>query len=557
MSLSLGLRWSSRRIHSGQVRPTIRAHDARYVCYSLLDVNASDTNLAQFSHRSPISQSTRRPQLYSNQLNLSQQSRSLSLFGWGSNKASDDFSKAHADPTPSSQTIDSAAQASTTPSQPSIESIRTVKASHSTSDAPEPTNASNVEADALRTIENSVIHPENTTSTTGVVSDTPDLASVPEGLGYLKDVCGLDFGWGPTSVMQFILEHIHVSAGLSWSASIITMVFLLRAALFPLYLQASDTAARFQEIAPVIKELQAKSQAGLTNNDREAVQETQMQMREIRKESGVSFNKMFRPMFLQVPLGYGAWHILRQASTLPVPAFEAEHWLWLSNLAVADPWYIMPVATGALTWLNLNTTQKAQVGQAQLPGMALIKNVTPVIAGTFLAFQPGSAQIYFLANGLIQQLQLTTLQNRASRRILRLHPMPNQAPKAEADGQYSGMKMSSKVINTTARTTTTAAAATTPAPASTATKRSFMDKGVDSVKTMGQQAWQKASGSTTEKMEEKAKTRKREAQKTAAARYEAQRRQDLASMRSYRNAALSGRNSAPEDSSSSRGSNRR
>jgi YidC/Oxa1 family membrane protein insertase len=364
-----------------------------------------------------------------------------------------------------------------------------------------------------------------------------DLASIPEGIGYLKDVCGLDFGWGPTSLMQFLLEHIHITAGFSWSVSIIAVVFLLRAAIYPFAVTASDMTARFQEMSPLIKQIQARSRDALNNNDRTGVLEAQMQMRELKKEGNFAFNKMFRPLLLQFPLGYGAWNLLRSCSNVPVPGFETEHWLWISNLTVGDPYYLLPIITAAMTWVNVTTSAKTQSAQAEMPGMALIRNGFPVITGVFMLFQPAAVQIYFLCNGLFTQIQVTSLQNPAWRRILKLHPLPNQSPKTEGIPS-SRMNISPRVINTTGRVTTTSSPTPQPAPSSAqAPDRSFIDRGVDSIKAASQQTWRKAIGSTKEKAEQKAQERKREAQKDAAARYEAQRRQDLENIRAYRNAA--------------------
>ncbi|KIW92559.1 uncharacterized protein Z519_06406 [Cladophialophora bantiana CBS 173.52] len=513
MSISMGLRWSGRGTRSIQRQVVIGVGNGRY-----------------FSHYTLISRSTRRPEPYPSRLNSSQQIRSLSLFGWGSSKPSGEAAQS----TPPAPTLDTTTQASPAPSQPTIESIRTVKASHSTSDAADPAIATGVESDALQNIENSVLQSQGSTSgASAAVSDTVELASVPEGIGYLKDVCGLDFGMGPTALMQFCLEHIHVTGGLSWTASIVVLVLLIRGSILPLALSASDMTAKFQEISPVIREIQARSSEALANHDRTAVLEAQMQMREIRKDAKLSFTKMFRPLLLQIPLGYGAWNLLRSCSHLPVPAFEAEQWLWLNNIAVTDPTYILPVATAALTWLNLATTQRAQTGQSQLPGMGIVRNIIPLITGTFLAFQPASVQIYFLVNGFFTQLQVTALQNASFRRLLKLTPLPHHRATSGSTTPYSRMNVEPTVIATTARTTP---AAPEPAPAA---DRSLVDKGVDSVKSMGKKAWQNVTGSSKEQMEKKLREKKLEKQKDAAARYEAQRRQDLEIQRSYRNAIAS------------------
>ncbi|OCT45828.1 putative mitochondrial export translocase Oxa1 [Cladophialophora carrionii] len=509
-------------------------HDT-YATRSSNTSKGTKTNPAQFSHHTSISRSVRRPALHASRLSSIQQTRSLSLFGWGSSKTADTLPQVQSPSTSPSPAVDSTAPL------PTVEPIRTVKASHATADSPDTAGSSSVEPDALQTLENSVLQTQNTNAA-AAASDTADLASIPEGIGYLKDVCGLDFGWGPTSLMQFLLEHIHITAGLSWSASIIAVVFLLRASIYPFAVTASDMTARFQEMSPMIKQIQARSREALNNNDRTGVLEAQMQMRELKKEGKFAFNKMFRPLLLQFPLGYGAWNLLRSCSNVPVPAFETETWLWLSNLTVGDPYYVLPIVTAAMTWVNVTTSAKTQNAQADMPGMALIRNVFPVITGVFMLFQPAAVQIYFLCNGLFTQIQVTSLQNPAWRRLLKLHPLPNQGPKT-AGIPPSRMNISPRVINTTGRVTTTPAPA--PEPASTSaepTNRSFIDKGVDSIKAASQQTWRKAMGSTKEKAEQKAQERKRQAQKDAAARYEAQRRQDLENIRAYRNAAQTGQN---------------
>ncbi|KIW29305.1 uncharacterized protein PV07_05129 [Cladophialophora immunda] len=531
MSISMGLRWSGRGIRGAQRKVVVGSRNGR-----------------NFSHYTLNSRSIRRPDTCSTRLNSSQQVRSLSLFGWGSSKPSGEVEHPSSQSTPPSPASESTAQASALPSQPTIESTRTVKASHSTSDAADPSIANVVESDALQKVEKSVLQSQESTSAVGAAAgDTPDLASVPEGLGYLKDVCGLDFGTGPTALMQFCLEHIHVTGGLSWTASILALVLLIRGSILPFAISASDMTAKFQEISPMIRQIQARSQEALANHDRTAVLEAQMQMRELRKDAKLSFTKMFRPILFQIPLGYGAWNLLRSCSQLPVPAFEAEHFLWLSNIAVTDPIYILPITTAALTWVNLATTQRSQGGQSQLPGMGVVRNIIPLITGGFLAFQPASVQIYFLINSFFTQLQVTALQSASFRRLLKLTPLPHQRSASDTTTPYSRMNVQPTVITTTARTTTAA-----PEPTPTA-DRSLIDKGVDSVKSMGKKAWQNVSGSSKEQMEKKMKEKQLEKQKDAAARYEAQRRQDLEIQRSYRNAVASGQVPNPGSASTPKG----
>jgi YidC/Oxa1 family membrane protein insertase len=493
------------------------------------------TDAGQFSNYPSFARQIRRPEL--RQINRSkslQQTRSISLFGWGSKSSgTDDFAKTHGPSPPPATDLGA------TPPAPAVESLRTVKASNSTSAAPDPASTGPIDTDALKGIESSVLQSQNAPTSTATVTDTADLTAVPEGIGYLRDVCGLDFGWGPTAVMEFLLEHIHITGGLPWATSIMGLVVVIRLGMFPLYRSAADASARFAEVRPTLNELTAKSKECARNNDREGIMSAQLEMRELRKEYGLSFTKLFRPLLLQIPLGFGAWKLLRSCSALPVPAFETESWLWVSSLTMGDTWFILPILTAGLTWLNLNTNLKAQ-GQeaANSPGMAYIRNLFPLASGGFLALQPASVQIYFLVNGLISQLQITSFNNPSARRFLRLYPLPTQSSGSATQTRYSTMNVSSPVITTTARKASGPKAgsvsALKPEPAPVpVVERSFIDKGVDAIKAAGKGQWQKIMTPAKDKQKEQQK----QAQKDAASRYEAQRQQDQRELRMYRNSA--------------------
>lgn len=404
-----------------------------------------------------------------------------------------------------------------------------MKASHATSENPGQINA---EPDALQTLENSVLSSQANPSQTAVTPESPDLASIPEGIGYLKDVCGLDFGWGPTSLAQFFLEHLHITGGLSWTISIAVLAVLLRGACLPWAITASDQAAKMKELQPVIKPLSEKMKQALAENQRDLAVQTQLQIRELRSESGLSFMKMFRPMLLQVPLGYGAWHTLTTAAALPVPSMESEQFLWISNLCVADPTYLLPVLTATMTYFNVRVSQR---GQPNMQFAQVLRVVMPVVSGLFLCFQSTAVGIYFLANGIFSQIQISGLQNAAVRRWLKLAPMPlnpSSAPESNTSTRFSSMNMS------VTETRPSAIATREPAPS---TNRSWIDKGVDSVKGMGRNAWKNSFGAASEKVEERKIKERRERQKEQQAKYEAQRKQDLEMQRSYRNAAMGGK----------------
>ena len=54
-------------------------------------------------------------------------------------------------------------------------------------------------------------------SITDLVNQQENILTMPENIGYLQKI-GLDYGYGPTSIMQWIVEHIHVYSGWGWGA---------------------------------------------------------------------------------------------------------------------------------------------------------------------------------------------------------------------------------------------------------------------------------------------------------------------------------------------------
>lgn len=93
----------------------------------------------------------------------------------------------------------------------------------------------------------------------------------------------------------------------------------------------------------MMDEMEAAKRAG----DEEKASQLKMKQGLIMKEVGADlFKSMYTPL-AQMVLGFGAFRCLRGMSSLPVPGMTTEGWLWFADLTVADPLYILPVATAA------------------------------------------------------------------------------------------------------------------------------------------------------------------------------------------------------------------
>ena len=92
-----------------------------------------------------------------------------------------------------------------------------------------------------------------------ITIDTPDISAIPDTIGYLKAL-GLDYERGPTSMLQWTVEHFHVGLGLPWLGAIAATSIVLRLVLLPFYFRSSDTMARQTALVSVTKPITDRTQ---------------------------------------------------------------------------------------------------------------------------------------------------------------------------------------------------------------------------------------------------------------------------------------------------------
>ena len=181
-------------------------------------------------------------------------------------------------------------------------------------------------------------------------------SNVTPHIGYLKEL-GLDFGIGPTSTMQWILEHVHVYSGLPWFGSIALTTIAIRLMLFKLYLNSADTAGRLAVIAPLLEPMKAKMQAAQASRDPAAVQQCVDEARAMYRSANIRVSYTFLPILFQVPFAIGSFRLLRHMAQVLVPGLDDGGFLWVYDLTVSDPLYILPVVTSAIMYYTMKVSR--------------------------------------------------------------------------------------------------------------------------------------------------------------------------------------------------------
>lgn len=181
-----------------------------------------------------------------------------------------------------------------------------------------------------------------------------DISEIPEKIGYLKEL-GLDYGWGPSSMLQYVIEHIHIWTGMPWWASIVGAAVLVRVGLFKPTMAASDTGARTHNARPLIDPLRQEMMKARMNGQTHEFQIKKAELDKVQAQHGIKPSKAFIPM-LQIPLGYGIFRVVRGMTSLPVPGLLTESALWLNDLTVADQLYLIPVITASCLYFTLKVS---------------------------------------------------------------------------------------------------------------------------------------------------------------------------------------------------------
>ena len=195
----------------------------------------------------------------------------------------------------------------------------------------------------------STVHPDTISSDLSqiITSDLDaygSVSAIPEKIGYLHTL-GIEFGYGTTSMLQWLLEHIHVYSGLPWWGTILATSLALRALIWKPVMMGQEATTRLnlmKQNEPKYEKCLGALREATVTRDQVGLQAARLAMKTIEQKHGV--NKLMPFInFVQFPIGFGMFRILRAMADLPVPSLETGGCLWFTDLTVPDPWYILPL----------------------------------------------------------------------------------------------------------------------------------------------------------------------------------------------------------------------
>jgi YidC/Oxa1 family membrane protein insertase len=204
----------------------------------------------------------------------------------------------------------------------------------------------------------------------------------------------VDYGWlwWIAKPLFWLLKTIHGFLG-NWGLAIIGLTILVKAAFFKLSATSYKSMAKMRKLAPKLQEL--KERCG---DDRQKMSQEMMKLYKTEKVNPLGG---CLPILVQMPVFLALYWTLMESVELR----HAPFFLWIQDLSVLDPYFILPLIMGLTMFIQmkLNPTPPD-------PMQARIMQLMPVVFTFMFLWFPAGLVLYWVTNntlGILQQWYIT------------------------------------------------------------------------------------------------------------------------------------------------------
>jgi YidC/Oxa1 family membrane protein insertase len=191
----------------------------------------------------------------------------------------------------------------------------------------------------------------------------------------------------------WLLEHIHNVVG-NWGWSIVLLTILIKAAFFKLTEAQYRSTARMRKLQPRIAQLKERY-----GEDRQRMSQAMM---ELYKKEKVNPLGGCLPILVQIPIFIALYWVLLESVELR----QAPFILWIDNLSVRDPYFILPLLNAGFMFATQRLTPMVGMDPLQQKMMTMM----PIVFSIMFAFFPAGLVLYWATNAglsLAQQFYIT------------------------------------------------------------------------------------------------------------------------------------------------------
>jgi YidC/Oxa1 family membrane protein insertase len=195
----------------------------------------------------------------------------------------------------------------------------------------------------------------------------------------------VDFGWLFFIALPLfiVLDWFYGLVG-NWGVAIILLTVLVKAVFFKLSATSYRSMARMRAVAPQLTRLKE-----LYGDDRQRMSQ---EMMALYKKEKINPLGGCLPILVQMPVFISLYWVLFESVQLR----HAPFMLWINDLSVMDPYFILPLLMGAsmMLQMSLNPTPPD-------PMQAKIMKMMPIVFTIFFLWFPAGLVLYWLVNNIL------------------------------------------------------------------------------------------------------------------------------------------------------------
>ncbi|MBN3290553.1 OXA1L protein, partial [Polypterus senegalus] len=156
-------------------------------------------------------------------------------------------------------------------------------------------------------------------------------------------------GYTPVGLIQNLLEFLHVGVGLPWWGAIVFGTVTARCLIFPLIVKGQREAIKLNNHLPEMTKISNRMNEAKRSGNKFEFSKAYSDMMLYQKKHDVNPLRGFLVPLVQAPVFISFFVALRKMAYLPVPSMQTGGTLWFTDLTMADPYYILPLAvTGTM-----------------------------------------------------------------------------------------------------------------------------------------------------------------------------------------------------------------
>jgi YidC/Oxa1 family membrane protein insertase len=194
------------------------------------------------------------------------------------------------------------------------------------------------------------------------------------------------FAWFARGLL-YVMRWLQVFVK-NWGVAIILLTLLVRLVLFPLTYKSMQSMNEMRKLQPEIEKLKAKY-----GSDREKMNAAVMQLYQQHKVNPLGG---CLPMILQMPI----WFALYAALQTSVELYR-EPFLWIQDLTLKDPIYVLPALMGISSFLM----QKLSPQPADNTQAKMMLYFFPIFFTFIMINVPAGLTLYIFVNNLLSIVQ--------------------------------------------------------------------------------------------------------------------------------------------------------